>query len=126
MTARPATDFVARAHAGWGEPPDWILALARACQADSQTAVGKRLGVSGSMISGALARRYPGDMDRLEGRVRGALMGATVACPVVGVIGRDQCIAHQAKPFSTASSVAVRLHNACKSCSHRQSRKDDQ
>ncbi|MEW6125071.1 MAG: transcriptional regulator [Pseudomonadota bacterium] len=127
MTARAAPDFLARAHAGWGEtPPDWILALAGACQAENQTVVAGRLGVSGSMLSGALANSYPSPLDKLEGRVRGALMGATVACPVLGEIGRDQCIAHQAKPFSAASSVAVRLHSACKDCPNRQHRKDGQ
>ncbi|WP_245454058.1 transcriptional regulator [Aquabacter cavernae] len=125
MTARQATDFMARAQAAWGTPPDWILALVSACQVDSQAAVAKRLSVSGSMLSGALGRRYPGDMAKLEARVRGALMGATVACPVLGEIGRDRCIDEQAKPFSTASSVAVRLNRACKDCPNRQ-RKDGQ
>lgn len=119
MTARAPTDFLARARAGWGDPPDWIVALAMACAAESQTAVAARLGVSGSMISAALARRYPGDMAKLEARVRGALMGANVVCPVLGEVGRDRCIAHQGKPFSAASSVAVRLFRACRSgCPH--------
>lgn len=125
MSTRTAPDFLGRASAGWGAtPPDWILALAEACASDSQAGVGRRLGVSGSMLSSALAGRYPGDMAKLEARVRGALMGATVVCPVLGDIGRDRCITEQAKPFSTASSVAVRLHRACKDCPNRQTRKD--
>lgn len=120
MTARPAPDFLGRARAGWGVPlPDWIEALAEGCAAESQAGLARRLGVSGSMLSSALAGTYPGDMAKLEERVRGALMGATVACPVLGEIGRDRCIAEQAKPFSTASSVAVRLRRACRSgCIH--------
>lgn len=119
MNARATVDFLARARAGWGDPPDWIVALAMACAAESQTAVAAKLGVSGSMISSALANRYPGDMAKLEARVRGALMGATVDCPVLGEIGRDRCIASQGKQFSAASSVVVRLYRACRSgCPH--------
>ena len=127
MSARTAPDFLGRARAGWGAtPPDWILALAEACASDSQAGVGRRLGVSGSMLSSALAARYPGDMAKLEQRVRGALMGATVVCPVLGELGRDRCVAEQGKPASTASSVAVRLRRACKTCPNRQNSKDGQ
>ncbi|HQS09506.1 MAG: hypothetical protein B7Y12_02005 [Rhizobiales bacterium 24-66-13] len=117
--SRVATDFLARAHAGWGDPPDWILALATACASETQAGLARRLAVSGSQLSQALANRYPGDMARLEDRVRGALMGVTVVCPVLGEIGRDQCIREQAKPWSSASSVRVRLHRACRDgCPH--------
>lgn len=119
MTARPAPDFHARARNGWGTPPDWIITLADACAADTQAGVARKLGVSGSRLSQALARTYPGDMAKLEEIVRGALMGATVNCPVLGEIGRDRCLAEQAKPFTVSSSVRTRLYRACRSgCPH--------
>lgn len=120
MSSRAATDFLGRAREGWGAtPPSWIMALADACTGTSQTAVARRLGVSGSQISQALANRYPSPLDRLEELVQGALMGACVACPVLGEIGRDRCLAEQAMPFSTASSVRVRLYRACRAgCPH--------
>jgi len=120
MSPRTKTDFAARARAGWGDPPpDWIHALASACAGSTQVAVANRLDVSGSQVSQALANTYPADLAKLEARVRGALMGATVACPVLGEIGRDRCIREQDKPFSAASSVAVRLYRACRSgCPH--------
>lgn len=120
MSTRTAPDFMARARMGWGEQtPDWIIALADACTATSQTSVAKRLGISGSQISQALANRYPSPLERLEDQVRGALMGACVACPVLGEIGRDRCLSEQGMPFSPASSVRVRLYRACRAgCPH--------
>lgn len=115
MSPRLAPDFHARAKEGWDTPPDWIVALADACQARTQAGVARRLGVSGSQISQALANRYPSPLDRLEQMVRGALMGAVVDCPVLGEIGRDQCLAEQAKDFTFSSSVRTRLHRACRS-----------
>ncbi|WP_341990334.1 transcriptional regulator [Azorhizobium sp. AG788] len=115
----PPPDFRARARAGWGEPPDWIAALADACQRDTQVAVALRLDVSGSQISQVLAGKYPSALHGLEAKVRGAIMGATVTCPVLSDIGRDRCMSEQGKPFSTASSISVRLHRACRAgCPH--------
>ncbi|TDT88071.1 hypothetical protein DFO45_4860 [Azorhizobium sp. AG788] len=119
MSLRPPADFRARALAGWGTPPDWILALAEACARTTQTATAKQLGVSGSMLCQALANRYPGDMASLEQRVRGAFMGSTADCPVLGEIGMDRCLAEQKTPFSAASSVRGRLFRACRAgCPH--------
>lgn len=120
MSPRAPTDFHARARMGWGEtPPDWIVVLADQCQRDTQVGVAKRLGVSGSMISQALAATYPGDMERLEGMVRGAYMGANVMCPVLGEIGRDYCLEEQGKENVASSSVRMRLYRACRSgCQH--------
>lgn len=120
MTARPAADFHARAASGWGgNPPDWIKVLADACTRETQAGVARRLDVSGSRLSQALAGTYPGDMGRLEEIVRGALMGETVNCPVLGEIGRDRCLSEQRKPFTAASSVRTRLHRACRAgCPH--------
>lgn len=116
---RPPTDFHARARAGWGTPPDWIVALADACARTTQTAAARQLGVSGSMLSQALAKRYPGDMAALEQRVRGAFLGSTADCPVLGEIGMDRCLTEQKTPFSAASSVRGRLYRACRAgCPH--------
>ncbi|MFG1207040.1 transcriptional regulator [Xanthobacter flavus] len=114
MTARPPADFHARARAGWGTPPDFIMTLADACARETQAGVARRLGLSGSLLSQALAGKYPGDMAKLEEIVRGALMGEHVTCPVLGEIGRDQCVAEQKKPFTASSSVRTRLYRACR------------
>jgi len=118
MTA--TTDFRAIVSKGWGEDaPDWILALADACQRETQAAVGRKLRVSGSQISQVLARKYPSALDGLEAKVRGALLGATVVCRVLGEIGGDRCLSEQRKPFSTASSIAIRRYRECRAgCPH--------
>ena len=120
MSPRAPTDFQARATAGWeGNPPDWIVVLAGQCQAKTQVAVAKMLGVSDSQVSQAIAGTYKGDMKGLEAKVRGAFMGATVACPVLGDIGRDHCLAEQRKDNVASSSVRMRLYRACRSgCQH--------
>jgi hypothetical protein len=101
------------------------MALADACAARSQAAIARRLRVSTGMVNMALANRYRGDMGKLEEKVRGALMGVTVTCPVLGEIGRDRCIAEQAMPWTAASSVRTRLHRACRAgCPHSRLGKD--
>lgn len=116
---KPSPDFHARARAGWGTPPEWIVCLADACARTTQTAVADQLGVSGSMLSQALANRYPGDMASLEQRVRGALMGATVSCRVLGEIRADRCLTEQQARFSAASSIRIRLYHECRGgCPH--------
>ncbi|WP_020179678.1 hypothetical protein [Methylopila sp. M107] len=109
-----AIDYVAKARDAWrGAAPDWILALAAEASRSSGKAVADRLGYSSSVISTALANAYPGDLGRLEEIVRGALMGASVDCPELGEIGRDQCLREQREPFRATSAFRVRLFHAC-------------
>ena len=114
-------DNLEKARAAWGEqPPEWIIALAEACNAENQRLVGKRIGYSGPTVSQVLSRSYEkGDMARFETVVRGALMSETVRCPVLQEIGRDVCLGWQKRPFSTASANAVRMYQGCRSgCPH--------
>ncbi len=111
----PRPDNVATARAAWGKDcPDWIVALARACDQMSQNAAGKRLGVSGAAVNQVLRRRYAGRMDRLEARVRGELMRATVMCPVLEEISSRQCQDEQRRAFATTNPQRVRLYHACR------------
>lgn len=120
--SKSKVNHVEKARAAWGEAvPDWIIALAEACAADTQAAVGKRLGYSGSTISLVLSNGYQlGDITRVEQVVRGALMAEEVLCPVLSTeIGRDVCQTWQKRPFSTASANAVRMYQGCRSgCPH--------
>lgn len=104
----------------WGaQAPDWIAALAEACDASNQTQVGKRLGLSGAAVNQALRRTYRGKLDRMEQRVRGELMRETVDCPVLGDISKRECLDHQGLAFAPINPLRVRLYTACRSCSHR-------
>lgn len=121
MTGIPAkkSDNLDKARAAWGDLPDWVLALAEACDAETQAAVGRRIDYSGSAVSQVLSGTYRGDLPRVEIAVRGALMAETVRCPMLGDIARNVCLNWQRRPFSTASSNAVRMHQACRSnCPH--------
>lgn len=117
-TAKKAEN-VEKALAAWGDLPDWVLALAEACDAETQTAAGRRIDYSGSAVSQILSNTYRGDMPRVEIAVRGALMAETVSCPLLGDIARNVCLNWQRRPFSTASANAVRMYQACRSsCPH--------
>ncbi|WP_336812299.1 transcriptional regulator [Bosea sp. MMO-172] len=113
---------VERARRAWGEGiPVEVVALAEACRARSQHSVAQRLGYSDATISYVLSNRYHnGDLPKLFVTIRGALMGETVECPVLGEIARDQCLDNQGKPFSTANPARARLYRACRRCIHRQ------
>lgn len=108
-------DFVAIARAAWGAAlPDWVLALAEEATATSGTLAAERIGYSPAVVTHVIRNHYTGDMERVAGKVRGALMGATVICPVLGEIRRDRCLDEQRKPFAGTSSIRSRLYHACR------------
>lgn len=118
MTA--PVSMIEKAQMAWGETlPDWISELARLAAGHGLNACAERLGYSAAVVSQAIANKYPGDMKKLEGKVRGALMGETVTCPVLGEIGRDACLDWQAKPRAHTNAVRTRVYRACRGgCPH--------
>lgn len=108
-----------RARAAWSKLPDWVRALADACDATSQGAIGKRLGVSPSVVNQVLGNRYAGRVDLFEKRVRGELMAETVLCPILGDLSSRDCLDHQSRKFSATNPVRVKLFTACKTCPNR-------
>ena len=108
-----------RALTAWGNVPDWIGELAALADREGLRGAEKRIGYSASAISTVINARYRGDMSRVEETVRGALMGHIVNCPVLGEIGRDQCLGWQKKPFAATSSVRAAVYRACRGgCPH--------
>lgn len=105
-----------KATAAWsGTLPDWIVVLAEACDRDSQSAVARKIGKSGSAISQVLSNSYHnGDISNVEKAVRWSLMTETVNCPVMGEIARSICADWQSKPFATTNSHRIRMHHACR------------
>lgn len=113
------TGPVTIAREAWGETlPDWVTRLAQECEATSQNAVAKRLGRSASLISTVLRAKYPGDMAAVEDIVRGALMSATVSCPVRGDMPTHVCRTwrDKAKHFAGNNALRVEMHRACNRC----------
>lgn len=102
---------------------DWIEALKSECKRTSQTRAATAIGYSASTVNQVLKGTYKGDMKSIEQAVRGALMGATVECPVIGEIPRNRCIDHQrrAGKFAATNPMRVQLHQACRNgCKHSQ------
>jgi hypothetical protein len=117
--ARATKTMVEKAADAWGDVPDWIAALAAVADRDGLRGAEKRVGYSASAISTVINGRYAGDMNRVEETVRGALLGHVVNCPILGEIGRDQCLGWQKKPFAATSSVRAAVYRACRAgCPH--------
>ena len=107
------------ARTAWGQAlPDWVLVLARACDAGSQADVARGLDYSPAVVSQTLSRKYRGALAQVEARVRRTLMAGRLACPVLDEIDGRRCLEEQRRPLSTASSLRVRLWRACRTCPH--------
>ena len=102
----------------WGpHMPEWIDALARECDKpkNSQRKVAALLGVSVTAVNLLLKNKYaPRDHTDMKARVEAILMVTKVACPVLGVMGRADCLKEQAKPLVTCNPVSVQLFRACR------------
>lgn len=108
---------LASATEAWGDDiEEWVITLAEACDRQSQSLVAKRLGYSGSVISSVIKRNYKGSYQMVEQAVRGALMNEKLDCPVLGEIGRHDCLSNQKKAatFNPTSSFRVQLYRACR------------
>lgn len=111
--------FALKAGLAWGETPDWVAELAAVADREGLKGAAKRIGYSPSAVSTVINARYPGDLPRVEEKVRGALMGAVVDCPALGEIGRDSCLDWQTKPFAATSSIRAAVFRACRAgCPH--------
>jgi hypothetical protein len=125
LNSRPAgKTFLEKACDAHGEPADWLVELASLADREGLGGVEKVIGYSRSAISNVINGKYPGDLDRVEQMVRGALMSLTVNCPILGEIGRDQCLKEQKEPFRATSRHRAQLFHACKVCPNRRSGED--
>lgn len=117
---REKVDFLKKAEAAWGAAlPDWVKEWALEANRTNGTLAAKRVNYSLAVFSHVMANNYTGDIARVEQKVRGALMGMTVMCPVYGELGRDRCLDEQKMGRTGASSVRARVYRACRSgCPH--------
>jgi hypothetical protein len=109
-----------RAMSAWGETvPDWVQALAQECDRTNQTLVARQLSYSSAVVSNVISAKYAGNLVAVEQAVRGALMKATVHCPVVGELGADTCNTHQRAPWSPHNPQRIQFYRACRGgCAH--------
>ena len=111
----PKVDILAKAKAAWGDAlPDWVETLALEANRTTSAKAAQRIGYSGAVLSHVFANNYSGDIGRVEAKVRGALMSATVDCPAVGEIGLDRCLNEQKMTNTGASSIRARIFRACR------------
>lgn len=113
LTLRDAVDEVYG-----GAAPDWVRALARACELTSQSEVARRLDRSPGAINQILRNKYGASTSNLEERVRGLLMAATVECPVLGELSTVACQdwREKARTFVPTSAHRARMFHACNAC----------
>lgn len=116
-----AVTFLEKAQVAWGEAfPSEIRALAEYADTRSAKAAATAIGMSPATVSHLIAAKTENhDLQKIYGRIRGALMGETVSCEVWGEIGRDRCLSEQALPFSPTNSARAQCFRACRSgCPH--------
>jgi len=114
-------NFLALAEDAYGDNlPDWIAALARLASETSAVAAAKRIGYSNTVLTLLFRGAYSGDLEKLEQKVRGALMGVEVVCPILGEIGADRCLDEQRMKHVGTSAIRTALFHACRSgdCPH--------
>jgi len=94
--------------------PVWIATLRDQCRSKSQKQVGDEIGYSSAVVNQVLRGKYPGDVAKVEKAVRGAYMGETCYCPVMGEIPVNQCLEIQKRPFANTNPQRVQLYRACR------------
>ena len=103
-----------KARAAWGEPlPDWIKALAEACDESGLRRTAAKLTASPAIVSLAIHNKRE-KLDFIKPKVETYLMMTLVGCPILGIIGREKCLREQARPFSTVNPMKVQLFKACR------------
>lgn len=117
MSAASGT-FMAKALSVWGEPPDWIAALASACDGSTQSRVAQNLGLNPGYLSWALTRQHARYHPRVEAAVRGRLMAAHVECPILGTLRLDRCALLRTGRARLSPAMRARLAQACPTCLH--------
>lgn len=103
----------------WGDAlPDWVAALARACDETSQNKVAVKMERSATLVSNILRNRYPADTSIVEDLVRGHFMREVVDCPALGEIGKQVCRRWRGKAaqFENVNSLSVSMYRACNRC----------
>ncbi|MCF8483329.1 MAG: hypothetical protein K9H25_23135 [Rhodospirillum sp.] len=102
------------------DKPDWVTALAEACDASSQRKVAKVLEISAGAVNALVNGTYKAkDWSDMEDRVRAKLMNGTVQCPGQGQeIPMTVCGEWRAKAqvVAATSGERVRMRQACLAC----------
>lgn len=106
-----------KAVSGWGEDmPDWIRALASACDATSQRIVSERIKYSKAVVSLVVKGTYSGDLTAVETAVNARLMDAKIDCPVADEIPLAACLKNQVPPARYTNNEQIKFAQVCPTC----------
>lgn len=126
------SDPVQKARDSWAAQgkalPAWVLGLAEQCARSSQRRVADRMGISAAVVSNIIAAKYPGDMQGMEDRYRGAFEMETVRCPALGDLTLDRCREwrKKSKRLISANARNVTMFRACARCPVNKGTEDEQ
>lgn len=101
------------------EEPAWVVVMREHRKAHGGKKTAEAIGYSGGVVSQVLAGKYPGDLQAVQQKVEGALMGLSVRCPVIGELPRNRCLEYQRQGFAASNPMRVRFAQACPSCPNR-------
>jgi hypothetical protein len=93
--------------------PRWLAELREQCSKRTQTSVADQIGYSTAVVNQILKGTYKGSLTAVEKAVRGAFLGETVSCPVMGELEAHRCNEYQRLPYSSSSKQRVMLYRAC-------------
>lgn len=102
------------------DEPMWIQVLRQHRTQKGAKTVGEEIGYSQTVVSQVLNNKYPGVLAKVEKAVRGAYLGETVNCPVLGELAANRCLEEQKKPYRGTNRQAVQLYRACCRCENNQ------
>ena len=107
------------------DEPLWLRTLREQCEEKSQTQVAAELSYSPAVVNQVLKGTYKGDVKKVELAVRGAFLGETVGCPVLGELPSNRCLEIQRQPFAATNHQRVQLYRACRNnCINSQIKKE--
>ncbi|MDT8383029.1 MAG: transcriptional regulator [Gammaproteobacteria bacterium] len=110
---------VEKTREAWGPSlPDWVQLMAENCDQTSQASFATRIGYSPAVVNTVLGCKYKGDIGAVKQAVEGALMHATVQCPVYGDLEGHHCLEYQRRKFAATNPTRVRLFRACRDCTN--------
>lgn len=101
----------------WGaEPPLWVRLLASAVEQSNRTQAAKRIGMSRTAVTLALANRYPSPSTaKVERRVLDVF--GRIDCPAIGeALTVEQCQSYRERPAPTHNPHAMQHWRACQHC----------
>jgi hypothetical protein len=98
---------------------NWLDVLRAEVERTSLGRTAAIVGCSKTTLSYVLSGTYDASTERIEARVRGALMNKKVECPVLAEISTNQCLDEQARPFAATNPTRIAVYRACRNgCPH--------